>query len=250
MTLRVPPGSALVEDELMRELGIGRTPLREAIKRLALENLVEIRPRRGTYVTEVNVADIVHITEVRAELEGHAAQLAAMRMEDAGRAEAEALLAELEDLDPRDSDALMHVDVADIVHMTEVRVELEAQAAELAALRMDADARARAEALVAELQTLSSEDHDALMRFDERIHRFVYATSRNPYLAETLERYFALSLRIWYLVLDRVPGLWTAVHDQREMIQALLTRDGARAHELMKEHIRAFQREIVVAFTR
>jgi DNA-binding GntR family transcriptional regulator len=178
----------------MRELGIGRTPLREAIKRLALENLVEIRPRRGTYVTEVNVADIVHITEVRAELEGHAAQLAAMRMEDEGRAEAEGLLAELEDLDPDDSDALMHV--------------------------------------------------------DERIHRLAWEAAGNPYLADTLERYFALSLRIWYLVLDRVPGLWTAVHDQREMIQALLTRDGARARELMKEHIRAFQREIVVAFTR
>ena len=54
----------------MRELEIGRTPLREAVKRLALKSLVEIRPRRGTYVTDVNVADIVHITEVRAELEG------------------------------------------------------------------------------------------------------------------------------------------------------------------------------------
>jgi DNA-binding GntR family transcriptional regulator len=70
VTLRLPPGTALIEDALMRELEIGRTPLREAVKRLALESLVEIRPRRGTYVTDVNVADIVHITEVRAELEG------------------------------------------------------------------------------------------------------------------------------------------------------------------------------------
>ena len=194
VTLELTPGAALVEDDLMRELGIGRTPLREAIKRLALENLVEVRPRRGTYVTEVNVADIVHITEVRAELEGHAAQLAAMRMEDDGHAEAEALLAELEELDPRDSTGLIHI--------------------------------------------------------DERVHRLAWEAAGNPYLVETLEGYFALSLRIWYLVLDRVPGLWTAVHDQREMIQALLDRDGARARELMREHILAFQREIVVAFTR
>jgi DNA-binding GntR family transcriptional regulator len=194
VTLRLAPGTALIEDGLMKELEIGRTPLREAIKRLALENLVEVRPRRGTYVTEVNVADIVHITEVRAELEGYAAQLAAMRMEDEARAEAEALLAELEELDPSDGDALMHV--------------------------------------------------------DERIHRLAWEAAANPYLVDTLERYFALSLRIWYLVLDRVPGLWTAVHDQRDMIQALLTRDGARARDLMKEHILAFQREIVVAFTR
>jgi DNA-binding GntR family transcriptional regulator len=194
VTLQLSPGTALVEDELMRELRIGRTPLREAIKRLALENLVEIRPRRGTYVTEVNVADIVHITEVRAELEGHAAQLAAIRMEQGGRRQAEALLGELEDLDPSDSDALMHI--------------------------------------------------------DERIHRLAWEGTGNPYLVDTLEGYFALSLRIWYLVLDRVPGLWTAVHDQREMLDALLSRDGARARELMKEHILAFQREIVVAFTR
>jgi DNA-binding GntR family transcriptional regulator len=194
VTLQLSPGTALVEDELMRQLRIGRTPLREAIKRLALENLVEVRPRRGTYVTEVNVADIVHITEVRAELEGHAAQLAAIRMEQKGRRQAEALLGELEELDPSDSDALMHI--------------------------------------------------------DERIHRLAWEGTGNPYLVDTLEGYFALSLRIWYLVLDRVPGLWTAVHDQREMLDALLSRDGGRARELMKEHILAFQREIVVAFTR
>jgi len=194
VTLRLPPGSALVEDGLMRELEIGRTPLREAIKRLALENLVEVRPRRGTYVTEVNVADIVHITEIRAELEGHAAQLAAMRMDDERSRDAEALLAELEELDPQDS--------------------------------------------------------PGLMRIDERVHRLAWEAAGNPYLLDTLEGYFALSLRIWYLVLDRVPGLWTAVHDQREMIQALLTRDGPRARALMREHILAFQREIVVAFTR
>src|SRR5919205_935348 len=78
--LRLPPGSMLREDELMREMGIGRTPLREAVKRLALEHLVEVQPRRGTFVTAVDAADIVHITEVRAELEGYAAELAAVRM--------------------------------------------------------------------------------------------------------------------------------------------------------------------------
>src|SRR5919107_4424332 len=72
--LRLPPGSTLREDALMREMGIGRTPLREAVKRLALEHLVAVQPRRGTFVTAVDATDIVHITEVRAELEGYAAQ--------------------------------------------------------------------------------------------------------------------------------------------------------------------------------
>ena len=91
VTLRLAPGTVLREDELMREMAIGRTPLREAVKRLALENLVAVQPRRGTFVTEVEAADIVNITEVRAELEGYAAELAAMRMNGEARGAAEAL---------------------------------------------------------------------------------------------------------------------------------------------------------------
>src|SRR5215218_228432 len=92
VTLRLAPGTMLREDELMSELGIGRTPLREAIKRLALENLVAVQPRSGTYVTSVDAADIVHISEVRAELEAQAADLAARRMDGAVRDRAETLL--------------------------------------------------------------------------------------------------------------------------------------------------------------
>ncbi len=80
----------------MRELGIGRTPLREAVKRLSLENLVAVHPRRSTVVTAVEAADIVHITEVRAELEGYAAELAALRMDGETRTLAEALREEIE----------------------------------------------------------------------------------------------------------------------------------------------------------
>ena len=80
VTLHIAPGTALREDELMRELGIGRTPLREAVKRLALENLLTVQPRRGTFVTGVEATDIVNITEVRAEREAYACELAALRM--------------------------------------------------------------------------------------------------------------------------------------------------------------------------
>ena len=142
------------------------------------------------------------------------------------------------------------MNVADIVHITEVRAELEGQAAQLAAMRMDDEARARAEALVDELEELNASDGEALMRIDEQVHRLVWEASGNPYLVGTLEGYFALSLRVWYLVLDRVPGLWAAVHDQRELLGALLAHDGVRARELMRDHILAFQGEIVVAFSR
>ena len=111
VTLRLPPGTVLREDALMRELEIGRTPLREAVKRLALEDLVAVQPRRGTFVSGVEASDIVHITEVRAELEGYAAELAALRMSAEARVDGEALLREVEHLERiEDQDGLMRFD--------------------------------------------------------------------------------------------------------------------------------------------
>ena len=195
VTLRLAPGTVLREDELMADLGIGRTPLREAVKRLALENLVAVQPRRGTFVTGVEAADIVNISEVRAELESYAAELAAVRMNDEAREQAEELLQEIDEV-------------------------------------------------------TRPHDQEWLMRFDERIHHFIWEASGNPYLVETLEQYFTHSLRIWYLVLDRVPGLGHAVHDQTHLLEALLARDGVRARNNMREHVLAFQREILAAFSR
>ena len=94
--LELPPGTPLREDQLMESLALGRTPLREAVKRLALEGLVEVRPRSGTYVTAIQASDIAHIAEVRAELEAQAARLAAKRMDDGLRATAALLDAELQ----------------------------------------------------------------------------------------------------------------------------------------------------------
>jgi DNA-binding GntR family transcriptional regulator len=195
VTMQLVPGTVLREDELMREMEVGRTPLREAVKRLALENLVAVQPRRGTFVAEVEAADIVNITEVRAELEGYAAELAAQRLDENHRAAAEALLREVEGL-------------------------------------------------------AAPDDPDWLMRFDERIHRFTWEAAGNPYLGETLERYFTHSLRIWYLVLERLPGLGHAVHDQTHLLEALLAGDGDRARQIMREHVLDFQREILAAFSR
>lgn len=61
----------------MRELSVGRTPIREAVRRLALEDLVTIYPRRGTFVSDINVTDLAHIADLRVQLEGHAAYRAA-----------------------------------------------------------------------------------------------------------------------------------------------------------------------------
>ena len=95
----------------MRELDVGRTPLREAVKRLALENLVAVRPRRGTFVTDVAPSDIVALTEVRVELEGYAAELAAVRSTPTDARARAALIDELVQLGRQgDQDGLMRFD--------------------------------------------------------------------------------------------------------------------------------------------
>jgi DNA-binding GntR family transcriptional regulator len=93
----------------MRELGVGRTPIREAIKRLALEDLVTIYPRRGTFVSEIEITDLAQISDVRLQLEGHAAYRAAQNATAADREAASALIAELT-LPSPSPDELMRLD--------------------------------------------------------------------------------------------------------------------------------------------
>jgi len=77
--LRLPPGAVVREDALSDELGIGRTPIREALQRLARDQFVTVLPRRGMLVTPIDVADLTVLYETRALLEPYAARLACGR---------------------------------------------------------------------------------------------------------------------------------------------------------------------------
>ncbi len=189
VTLRIPPGAPIDEDLLGEELEMGRTPVREAIKRLVLENLVTVFPRRGTFASEINITDLAHISDVRARLEGHAAYRAAERITDVQRVELRQLLDELDSSE-------------------------------------------------------GSRDVDALMRLDARVHRFIYRCAGNPYMEETLSRYLNLSLRIWYLVLDRLPHLFAHVHEHDDALRAIAAGDSAGARDIIADHIATFEREI------
>ncbi|MGZ4171734.1 MAG: GntR family transcriptional regulator [Solirubrobacteraceae bacterium] len=189
VTLRIAPGAPIDEDVLGGELGIGRTPVREAIKRLALENLVTVFPRRGTFASEINITDLADISDVRMQLEGHAAYRAAQRLTPGHRAELQGLLDELD-------------------------------------------------------RSQGSDDTEALMALDARVHRFIHRAAGNPYLEDSLGRYFNLSLRIWYLVLDRLPHLFTRVHEHAELLEAIAAGDAERARAIITEHIETFEREI------
>lgn len=110
--LDIRPGDPINEDQLSAELGCGRTPIREALKRLTGDRLVAAFPRRGTFATDVNIADLAHISEVRRALEPMAASAAAERATAADRA----TLTELRDqLDAsqgaEDNDALLRMDL-------------------------------------------------------------------------------------------------------------------------------------------
>ena len=74
------PGTRIVEVTLAESLGVSRTPVREAIRQLEKEGMVTVvEPRKGSYVSDISVKDMVDILEVRAELEALAAKLATSR---------------------------------------------------------------------------------------------------------------------------------------------------------------------------
>lgn len=83
--LEIAPGSPINEERLAVSIGVGRTPMREALKRLEHERLVAVYPRRGTFATDVNITDLAHISEVRQRLEPLAAATAATRATAAER---------------------------------------------------------------------------------------------------------------------------------------------------------------------
>jgi DNA-binding GntR family transcriptional regulator len=97
VSLELPPRSPISERELMEQLGLGRTPVREALRALARERLVDVFPRRGMFVAGVEVGDLASLSEVRAVVEGCAARLAAERATEVDREHIEALLDELGD---------------------------------------------------------------------------------------------------------------------------------------------------------
>ncbi|HEY6898621.1 MAG TPA: GntR family transcriptional regulator [Rhodocyclaceae bacterium] len=85
-----PPGTRLDEQELADSFGVSRTPVREALIQLASSGLIEIRPRRGATVPEIDASRVCEMFEVMAEIEAMCARLAARRITPAEQAALEA----------------------------------------------------------------------------------------------------------------------------------------------------------------
>ena len=89
------PGERLMEIQLAEELGVSRTPVREAIRRLELEGCVIMMPRRGTYVANISIRDINEVFEIRTSLESLSSGLAAERITDEELERLQRLLVEI-----------------------------------------------------------------------------------------------------------------------------------------------------------
>lgn len=106
------PGERLMEVQLAEELGISRTPVREAIRKLEQEGYVIMIPRRGTYVSNVSVRDVKEIFEIRSALESLSTGLATMRIEPEELDRLRALLTEIEGhIQRHDIDQIVATDI-------------------------------------------------------------------------------------------------------------------------------------------
>ena len=74
------PGERLMEVSLAEKMGVSRTPVREAVRKLEMEGLEKMTPRKGTHVAELSVKDIIDVLEIRAALDKLATKLAAERI--------------------------------------------------------------------------------------------------------------------------------------------------------------------------
>ncbi|MFS8534321.1 MAG: GntR family transcriptional regulator [Limnochordales bacterium] len=105
------PGERLMEIQLAEELGVSRTPVREAIRKLEQEGLVVMVPRKGAYVADISMKDIAEVFEIRGALEGLAAELAAERATEEELERLERLLVAIgECIERQDVDGMIEKD--------------------------------------------------------------------------------------------------------------------------------------------
>lgn len=223
--LDIAPGEPLQEGRLSEELGVGRTPLREAMKHLELDHLVVTYPRRGTFATHVDITALAAITEVRAALEPVAVRAAARATDPAARALLEGARSRLEALTAGGSGAAGAIGAAD-----------EGEAADGGAAADEASSANPADGGAA--------DPRAAMRVDIDVHRAIYRAGGNPYLEEGLVRLDNLSTRIWCMATHRLPDLDSHVTELDVLLDAILAGDGDRAAELISAHVAEFETSI------
>ena len=183
ISLDYSPGSPINQHELMAELGVSRTPIREALKRLEDDSLVVAIHRRGMSVAEIALNDLRYVYEIRVELEAACARLAAHRASEAQVHTLEQIL-----------DELLNIDIKE-------------------------------KRLVAECEC--------------RLHFLIAESSNSRFLIKEVQHYYGLALRIWYFLLDRLPPGSEDNDSHILLVKAIKTRDAEMAEQLMRTHVKA-----------
>jgi DNA-binding GntR family transcriptional regulator len=188
VTVKMRPGAVISESELMEDLGLGRTPIREGLKRLQSENLVIVKPRRGMFVADIAITDLTQIYEVRVELEALGARLAAQRISSSQIKELHCLLEEHRETD--------------------------------------------------------HDDKLSLIELDKRFHQLLAESTHNNFLRNELNHYYDLSLRIWHLALHYSSPEDLDVVAHAELVEAIEGGDSQLADFRMRRHIEHFHARI------
>lgn len=197
VTTVMRPGAVIEETALMAELGLGRTPIREALKLLEAEKLVVVSPRRGMFVADVSLTDLRDLEEVRLELESLSARLAVQRMTPWQVEEMRRLAVELKAYESNGSSPL---------------VERGSQA--------------------------------ELLNLDRRFHALLRQGAHNGLLETECKMLFNLSLRMWYLFIDRLEPQDLGEDAFTEILCAIESREVSRADKAIRRHILQFGESI------
>lgn len=188
ITLDLPPGHPIHEQQLAETLGMALSPVQEALKLLAADHLVRVTARHGFYVADVNVPDLDQLSELRLSLEGLAANLAAQR----------------------------------------------ATPDDIVVLR----------ALREEQITADPTESRRLFEIDHKFHQVIARIAGNKYLAQTLDHFFGLSLRLWYLVLPHLAFLPGSVGKHLDIVDAIARHDPDAAEQMMRQHVIEFYKNV------
>jgi len=204
-------GESLIEQTLANRFKVSRTPIREAIRQLQQEGLVESDRGGGLQVTVITIADAIHLYDCRLGLE----QVAAM-----GACE-NATPAQLEDL----QDCLAQADLSDPV--------------------VEKDKSKRKSA-----RSVSREDSDELenrLHIDQSFHRLLAESSGNPQLADLLEQIFSKMALLRLTTTYQSPNVLEIWAEHERIVEAILQRDSQAAALAVRNHLVASKARVVLA---
>ncbi|MGE5602735.1 MAG: GntR family transcriptional regulator [Nitrososphaerales archaeon] len=213
VTTVMRPGAVIEEAALMSELGLGRTPVREALKLLEAEKLVVVSPRRGMFVADVSLTDLRELEEVRIELESLCVRLAVQRMAPWETEEMRRLVAELKAYAPDGGPGDR--------------------------LGGGSNGGSNGTAVV-----LAPHAQAELLNLDRRFHALLRQGAHNGLLEAECKMLFNLSLRMWYLFVDRIEPQDLNEDAFTEILEAIENKEVSRADKAMRRHILQFGESI------